>query len=228
MSRRRAKLFPPLRRQKNGPPIGFLNANSQPIRKLCAKAAVVQAARVTAACLAFGDALGMSSSRRVLGQPNAIFSMTSAIETKGSTPFNLQVSIMEYLAAARSPPIFEPANSQFRRPMAGWTLHPAICAAMILGAPRVDLAGLVRLERLLIAAIKPTNCRSNITIVPDESNAVSNGTGSGVGSAVEPVIRQHQTASAGACRAKQDHFGAGSDPHAGGRPQRQELADDKR
>src|SRR5208283_3435560 len=36
--------------------------------------------------------------------------------------------------------------------IAGWMLDPVICAAMAMGAPRVDLTALVELERLLIGA----------------------------------------------------------------------------
>ena len=39
--------------------------------------------------------------------------------------------------------------------MAGWMLDPVICAGMTIGAPRVDLAALVELERLLIGAGTP-------------------------------------------------------------------------
>jgi hypothetical protein len=38
--------------------------------------------------------------------------------------------------------------------IAGWMLDPVICAGMTIGAPRVDLAALVELERLLI--VRPT------------------------------------------------------------------------
>ena len=89
-----------------------------------------------------------------------------------------------------------------------------------LGGPRVDLAALVELERLLIGVINAAQCRSDIAIVPEESNAVSQSVGRGAGSAADPVIRQHQAGRAGRCGAGQDHFGVGSDPHAGDRPQR--------
>ena len=104
--------------------------------------------------------------------------------------------------------------------MAGWMLDPVICDGMSFGGPRVDLAALVELERLLIGAIKPAHCRSDISIVPEESDAVSQSADSGAGSADDFVIRQHPAGRAGLCGAGQDHFGVGSDPHAGGRPQR--------
>jgi hypothetical protein len=80
-------------------------------------------------------------------------------------------------------------------------LDPVICTGMTLGGPRVDLAALVELERLLMDAIKPAHCRSSISIVPEESNAVSQNAGSGAGSAAEPVIRHHQAGRAGLCGA---------------------------
>ena len=75
--------------------------------------------------------------------------------------------------------------------MAGWMLDPVICDGMSFGGPRVDLAALVELERLLIGAIKPAHCRSDISIVPEESDAVSQSADSGAGSAADFVIRQH-------------------------------------
>jgi hypothetical protein len=59
---------------------------------------------------------------RLLGHPPAIFCMTPLMQAKGSTPFRLQVSLqvsmMEVIAAARSPPAVEPVKSQVRRKMA--------------------------------------------------------------------------------------------------------------
>ena len=39
--------------------------------------------------------------------------------------------------------------------IAGWMLEPVICAGMTIGAPRVDVAALVELERLLIGTGQP-------------------------------------------------------------------------
>jgi hypothetical protein len=44
--------------------------------------------------------------------------MTPLMQAKGSTPFGWQVSMMEQIAAARSPPAFEPVKSHVRRKMA--------------------------------------------------------------------------------------------------------------
>src|SRR5689334_11261063 len=39
--------------------------------------------------------------------------------------------------------------------IAGWMLDPVICGAMTIGRPRVDLAALVELRRLLMGVSKP-------------------------------------------------------------------------
>jgi hypothetical protein len=46
--------------------------------------------------------------------------------------------------------------------IAGWMLDPVICGAMTVGPPRVDLAALVELRRLLMGVSKPTHSRSDI------------------------------------------------------------------
>ncbi|MHB8885468.1 MAG: hypothetical protein ACYC5H_10360 [Methylovirgula sp.] len=94
--------------------------------------------------------------------------------------------------------------------MASWMLDPAICSGMTVGAPRVDMAALVELKRLLLGAVKPANCRSDDAIIPEERNAGSQNTGSDAEPAVEIFVRQHQAGRAGARRARQDHIGAGS------------------
>lgn len=100
--------------------------------------------------------------------------------------------------------------------IAGWMLDPVICAEMTMGVPRVDLAALIELRRLLMGGSNPTHSRIEIGIVREEGNAVSEVAGSGAGSADEPVIRKQQAGRVGHPRAKQDHIDAGSDPHAGG------------
>jgi hypothetical protein len=61
--------------------------------------------------------------------------------------------------------------------MAGWMLDPVICAGMTFGSPRVDLAALVELKRLLIGAINPARCRSDVAIVPEEGGTGTAPTG---------------------------------------------------
>ena len=73
--------------------------------------------------------------------------------------------------------------------IAGWMLDPVICAGMTMGAPRVDLAALIELERLLMGAANPAHSRSDVGIVREEGNEVSQVAGGGAGSADEPVIR---------------------------------------
>ena len=56
--------------------------------------------------------------------------------------------------------------------IAGWMLDPVICAGMTIGAPRVDLAALVELKRLLIGLATPAHSQSDVGIVREESNEV--------------------------------------------------------
>ena len=46
--------------------------------------------------------------------------------------------------------------------IAGWMLDPVICAGMTIGAPRVDLAALIELKRLLIGVANPAHSRSDV------------------------------------------------------------------
>ena len=55
--------------------------------------------------------------------------------------------------------------------IAGWMLDPVICAGMTIGAPRVDLAALVELKRLLIGLATPAHSQSDVGIVREESAA---------------------------------------------------------
>jgi hypothetical protein len=52
--------------------------------------------------------------------------------------------------------------------IAGWMLDPVICAGMTIGAPRVDLATLVELKRLLIGLATPAHSQSDVGIVREE------------------------------------------------------------
>ncbi|MBT1517067.1 hypothetical protein KIP88_42665 [Bradyrhizobium sp. SRL28] len=73
--------------------------------------------------------------------------------------------------------------------LAGWMLDPLICAGMTIGAPRVDLA-LVELERLLIGTANPAHSQSDVAIVREEDNEVSQIAGGGAEPADELPIRQ--------------------------------------
>ncbi|KAF0119852.1 MAG: hypothetical protein FD148_3700 [Methylocystaceae bacterium] len=50
--------------------------------------------------------------------------------------------------------------------IAGWMLDPVVCAGMAIGAPRVDVAALVELQRRLKGAVKAADSRSDVAIVP--------------------------------------------------------------
>ena len=54
--------------------------------------------------------------------------------------------------------------------IAGWMLDPVVCAGMTIGPPRVDLAALIELKRLLMGAAKPAHSRSDVAIVREEGN----------------------------------------------------------
>jgi hypothetical protein len=71
--------------------------------------------------------------------------------------------------------------------IAGWMLDPVVCVEMTIGAPRVDLAVLIELRRLLMGVSNPTHSRIDVGIVREEGNAISQVAGSGAGSADEPV-----------------------------------------
>ena len=45
--------------------------------------------------------------------------------------------------------------------IADWMLDPVVCAAMLKGTPRVDLAALVELKRLLMCAADTTHSRGD-------------------------------------------------------------------
>ena len=88
--------------------------------------------------------------------------------------------------------------------IAGWMLDPVICAGMTIGAPRVDLASLVELERLLIGTANPAHSRSDVAIVREEGNEVSQIAGGGAEPADELLIRQQPAGRGDLRRAGQD------------------------
>ena len=57
--------------------------------------------------------------------------------------------------------------------IADWMLDPVVCAGMPMGTPRVDLAALVELKRLLIGAVNTTHSWSNAGIVQENHHDVS-------------------------------------------------------
>jgi len=101
--------------------------------------------------------------------------------------------------------------------MAGWMLDREVCAGLSIGAPRVNAAALVELERLLKGAAHPAHSASDIAIVPEEGDGVSQGAGRCAGSADEPGVRDQQAGRARFARAGQGDLGSGTNPHAGRR-----------
>ena len=155
---------------------------------------------------------GRSSGSLLCGM-SAMRASTSASQACGSTSLSFAVMINVAMAAARSAPRSEPANSQTFAPaplpvhsahvrqelevhyrwhpyfgskvgirrveqratgrflkvlgpagvvvsIAEWMLDPIVCAGMTIGAPRVDLAALIELERLLIARANPADSQA--------------------------------------------------------------------
>jgi hypothetical protein len=74
--------------------------------------------------------------------------------------------------------------------IAGWMLDPVTCAGMTIGAPRVDVAALVELERLLIGTANSAHSRNDIAIVREEGNEVSEIARGGAEPADQLLIRQ--------------------------------------
>ena len=57
--------------------------------------------------------------------------------------------------------------------IADWMLDPVVCAAMLKGTPRVDLAALVELKRLLMCAADTTHSRGDSGIVRENHHDAS-------------------------------------------------------
>ena len=57
--------------------------------------------------------------------------------------------------------------------MAGWMFDPVHCAGITSGAPRVDVAALIELARLLSGANNPAQSRSDVVIVPETHDGTS-------------------------------------------------------
>ena len=104
--------------------------------------------------------------------------------------------------------------------IAGWMLDPMVCAGMVVGRPRVELAALIELNQLLRGAPNPAHSRIDDTLIREKSFETSQIAGSGtLTSADDPLVRQKKTRRVGSPRAGQSHPGSGSDPDAGGRSQ---------
>ena len=112
--------------------------------------------------------------------------------------------------------------------IAGWMLDPVACAGMTIGPPRVDLAALVELQRLLMRTANPAHSRSDVGIVREEGNEASQVAGTGAGPADEPAVRHQQTGRAGLAERDKVIIGAGSDPVQAAGLRVEERDDDQR
>jgi len=103
--------------------------------------------------------------------------------------------------------------------IADWMLDPVVCAAMLKGTPRVDLAALVELKRLLMRAADTTHSWGDSGIVREDHHDVSQAAVDDRESADEPAVRRQQIGRNEFRGARQGRLDTGSDPDAGGRPQ---------
>lgn len=103
--------------------------------------------------------------------------------------------------------------------IADWMLDPIVCAALPEGNPRVDLAALLELKRLLMCAADTTHSWGDSGILQEDHHDVSQAAVADRGSADEPAIRRQKIGRIESRGARQSRLDTGSDPDAGGRPQ---------
>src|SRR6516164_4036071 len=77
--------------------------------------------------------------------------------------------------------------------IADWMLDPVVCAAMLKGTPRVDLAALVELKRLLMRAADTTHSWGDSGIVREDHHDVSQAAVDDRESADEPAVRANRS-----------------------------------
>ena len=74
--------------------------------------------------------------------------------------------------------------------IAGWMLDPTVCGGMTMGAPRLELAALIDLNRLLMGTARAAHSRSARAIAQEAGNDTSQNAGSTLNSANELAVRQ--------------------------------------
>ena len=104
--------------------------------------------------------------------------------------------------------------------IADWMLDPMVCAAMPQGTPRVDLAALFELKRLLMCTADTTHSRGDSGIVREDHQDVSQAAVDDRESADEPAVRRQKIGRNEPRGARQGRLDTGSDLDAGDRPQR--------
>ena len=104
--------------------------------------------------------------------------------------------------------------------IAGWMLDPLLCAGMMLGSPRVDIAALIDLQRLLMGATDSSHSGSDVVVVPETGNGTSEIAVKDIGSADKLSVRRQQVGRIEQSRSGQGHITAGSDPDASRRSSR--------
>lgn len=73
--------------------------------------------------------------------------------------------------------------------ISGWMIDPVACSGMTLGTPRVDLAALIELVRLVSGDDKPANFRSERRITQEDHDKITQSACAGVGPATGPDIQ---------------------------------------
>jgi hypothetical protein len=99
-------------------------------------------------------------------------------------------------------------------------LDPLLCAGMMLGSPRVDIAALIDLQRLLMGATDSSHSGSDVVVVPETGNGTSEIAVKDIGSADKLSVRRQQVGRIEQSRSGQGHITAGSDPDASRRSSR--------
>ncbi|WP_234844983.1 hypothetical protein, partial [Sinorhizobium meliloti] len=73
--------------------------------------------------------------------------------------------------------------------ISGWMIDPLVCRAMTMGTPRVDLATLIELNRLVSGGTKAAPFRSGRRITQEDHDEIPQYAGAGVGPAARPDIQ---------------------------------------
>ncbi|ULR41970.1 hypothetical protein [Rhizobium sp. K102] len=76
--------------------------------------------------------------------------------------------------------------------ISGWMIDPVVCRGMTMGTPRVDLATLIELNRLVSGGSKAAPFRSERRITQEDHDEIPQYAGAGVGPAARPDIRGAQ------------------------------------
>ena len=99
--------------------------------------------------------------------------------------------------------------------MAGWMFDPVHCAGMTIGPPRVDVAALIELERLLSGAATPHTSGAMSESFRRKTMEPLKRPAAVPGRQMSFLFERQQAGGPERSGARQDRRGAGADPHAG-------------